>query len=206
MNSRICLIRHGITEGNKNKLFYGHADIPLAEEGVNELKQLAGSGIYPDGSSAHFYTSGLKRTEQTLELIYGRQKHEVLEGLKELNFGDFEMKSYDELKELEEYKTWRADTEGRLAPPGGESLRAFYKRAVRGFEELKRRHMLNVLECRHSGTEAVSIAVCHGGTISAIMESICPRHEDNFYKWIPDPGHGYVICMKDAEVAAVEKF
>ena len=42
MKSRICLIRHGITEGNKRRLYYGHADIPLAPEGVEELKKVKG--------------------------------------------------------------------------------------------------------------------------------------------------------------------
>lgn len=206
MKSKICLIRHGITEGNKNKLYYGHADIPLAEEGINELKRLAKEGLYPDGSKAEFYTTGLRRTEQTLELIYGKQAHETIEGLREINFGDFEMKSYRELKGLEVYQTWIADKKGELAPPNGESLRAFYKRVVRGFEELKRRHALKVIAMRHKEEEALSIAVCHGGTISAILESIYPRVKDNFYGWIPDPGHGYILFMKDGEVADTEKF
>lgn len=206
MDSKICLIRHGITEGNKSRLYYGHADIPLAEEGIEDLKRLARSGIYPDGEKADFYTTGLKRTEQTLELIYGKREHETMEGLKEMNFGDFEMKSYRQLKELEEYQTWIADPKGEICPPNGESLKAFYKRISRSFEELKKRHCLKVISMRHKEEEALSVAVCHGGTISAILESIYPRVKDNFYKWIPDPGHGYMLMMKDGDVADVEKF
>ena len=63
MKSRICLIRHGITEGNKKKLYYGHSDIDLAEEGITELKELVSSGLYPDGEGADFYTTDLKRTQ-----------------------------------------------------------------------------------------------------------------------------------------------
>lgn len=206
MESKICLIRHGITEGNKNKLYYGHADIPLAEEGIAELRRLAEEGIYPDGSNADFYTSGLMRTEQTLELIYGERQHETIEGLKEINFGDFEMKSYRELKELDEYQVWIADQGGRLSPPNGESLSAFYKRVVRGFDDLKKRHALKELSMRHKETEALSIAVCHGGTISAILESIYPKVKDNIYRWIPEPGHGYILYMRDGDVADTEKF
>ena len=182
MESKICLIRHGITEGNKNKLYYGHADIPLAEEGIAELRRLAEEGIYPDGSNADFYTSGLMRTEQTLELIYGERQHETIEGLKEINFGDVEMKSYRELKELDEYQVWIADQGGRLSPPNGESLSAFYKRVVRGFDDLKKRHALKELSMRHKEAEALSIAVCHGGTISSILESIYLKVKDNIYR------------------------
>ena len=206
MRSRICLIRHGLTEANKSKLYYGYADIPLSDDGITEIKRLAEAGVYPDGEGADFYTSGLKRAEQTLELIYGKRDHETLEMLKELNFGDFEMKSHGELKELEEYRTWRADRFGSLAPPNGESLMAFYKRAVRGFEDLKNRHARKVLSMRHSGEEALSITVCHGGTISAILESIHPKVKEHFYKWIPDPGHGYMIFLEDGSVTDTEAF
>ncbi|MFQ7473652.1 MAG: phosphoglycerate mutase family protein, partial [Anaerovoracaceae bacterium] len=71
MESSICLIRHGITEGNKNRLYYGFSDVPLADEGIDELTKLAQAGIYPYDEEADFYTTGLKRTEQTLSLIYG---------------------------------------------------------------------------------------------------------------------------------------
>lgn len=106
MKSRICLIRHGITEGNKKKLYYGHSDIDLAEEGITELKELVSSGLYPDGEGADFYTTDLKRTQQTLKLIYGEREFQMIPDLKEINFGDFEMKSYGELKEIEEYRQW----------------------------------------------------------------------------------------------------
>lgn len=206
MDSKICLIRHGITEGNKNKLFYGHSDIPLAKEGIINLKELVNGGIYPDGSKAEFYTTGLMRTEQTLELIYGKQQHETLHQLKEINFGDFEMKSYEELKDLAEYQTWMADKKGILAPPNGESLSSFSRRVEKGFEDLKQRHLQNVVSMRHKAEEALSITVCHGGTICAILQSIYPELNENFYKWIPDPGHGYMLFMKDAKVADIDKF
>ena len=206
MRSKICLIRHGITEGNKNRLYYGYADIPLAEEGIAALKELEKRDIYPDGSNADFYTTGLRRTEQTMEIIYGKREHEILPQLKEMNFGDYEMKSHGELKVLEYYQTWKADKFGILAPPNGESLQAFYKRIVRGFDDFKKKHMLKVLSMRHRSEEALSIVVCHGGTISAILESTYPKIKDNFYKWIPNPGHGYTLYIEDEDVLGVEKF
>lgn len=44
MISRIYLIRHGITEGNQKKWFYGAADIPLAEEGLQDFRRPCGKG------------------------------------------------------------------------------------------------------------------------------------------------------------------
>lgn len=206
MKSKICLIRHGITEGNKRRLYYGHSDIDLAPEGVEELKAQVASGLYPDGEDADFYTTDLKRTQQTLKLIYGDREFTPLADLKEINFGDFEMKTYGELKALEEYQTWLKDPKGILAPPNGESVQAFYDRIAVGFKDLKNRHALKELKMRHSGKTPMSIVVCHGGTISAMMEEIYPGEKDNFYQWIPDPGHGYMLTLEDGAVVDAEKF
>ena len=206
MKSKICLIRHGITEGNQRRLYYGHADIPLANEGVDELTRLAKAGIYPDGENADFYTSGLLRTEQTFFIIYGEKEHQQLEALKEINFGSFEMKSHEELKEQEDYQTWMDDKNGELAPPQGESITGFYERIAGGFEDLKNRHALKALSMRHKDEEALSVIVCHGGTIAAILESIYPDVKDNFYQWIPDPGHGYNLIIEDGKVVDKEEF
>ncbi|NLD19454.1 MAG: histidine phosphatase family protein [Clostridiales bacterium] len=209
MKSRICLIRHGITEGNVRKLYYGYSDIPLAEEGVEGLKKLTESGIYPDSEKTDFYTSGLIRTEQTLSLIYGQREHKVMDSLREINFGIFEMKSYHELNGLEEYQTWIGDKTGNLVCPGGESLVGFQRRIIKGFKELRKLHAVKELSLRHHKEEALSVVVCHGGTISAIMENTFPGKSgeaDNFFRWVPDPGHGYILTIDDGQIVGKEEF
>ena len=66
---KIHLIRHGTTEANQTKKYYGSTDIPLAMEGVDTVSRLAISGIYPKADGANLYTTGLIRTEQTFFLI-----------------------------------------------------------------------------------------------------------------------------------------
>lgn len=87
MKSKICLIRHGITRGNRDRLYYGQSDIPLIEDGEKEISRLAKEGIYPDSEDAVYYTTGLQRTEQTFGLIYGDKPHDRIELLQEINFG-----------------------------------------------------------------------------------------------------------------------
>jgi broad specificity phosphatase PhoE len=41
------------------------------------------------------------RTEQTFFLIYGCKEHQVLPELREYHFGEFEMKTHDQLSENE---------------------------------------------------------------------------------------------------------
>ena len=199
MNSQIVLIRHGITTGNINRLYYGSTDVPLAEEGVQRLKELKEKGIYPDRETARLYTSGMLRTEQTFELIYGDRPHEQIPQLQELAFGDFEMKKYEELKDNPEYMDWIAGNDTGKAPPNGESLADFAERIEKGFEIIKEKHMLEILRLRNKGQEAMSICVCHGGVISGIMAKLWPEEEKTFFDWIPDPGHGYIIDFEEGK-------
>ena len=94
---KLTLLRHGETDGSRRDLYYGAADIPALPESLAALHENAAA--YP--RAKRYYTSGLLRTEQTLEAIYGPVAHQQLPGLQEMNFGDFEMKSYQELKDTE---------------------------------------------------------------------------------------------------------
>ena len=62
------------------------------------------------------------RTEQTLRLIYGEVLHESWADLREVRFGIFEGKSYNELKGQPDYEAWLAGDWFRNVPPGGESF------------------------------------------------------------------------------------
>lgn len=198
MKSTIHLIRHGITEGNLKRWHYGWADIPLAKEGVENLKEMVSKNIYPRPKDANYYTSGMLRTEQTFKAIYGESKYEILPKLKEMNFGEFEKQTYDELKGDKRYQAWIDDKTGTVAIPGGESRVEFYNRVSEGFSELVGLHRLKELSHRHDREDADTVCVCHGGVISCIMMEQFGA-ADEFLKWIPDPGRGYSITMKDGK-------
>ena len=68
MKSHITLIRHGITEGNVRRLYYGATNVPLAQKGIDELKRLTAEGIYPDGEGAEFITTGMGRADAGADL------------------------------------------------------------------------------------------------------------------------------------------
>lgn len=172
----IYLIRHGITEGNLAHLYYGSTDLSLAPEGIEALKGLR----YEVPEGCRFVTSGMKRTEQTLELLFGDVPHEKIERLKEMDFGAFEMKSYEDLKENPDYIAWITGDVDANVTPGGESGNAMRKRVLDGFSELVA-----------DGEDTV--IVTHGGCIVAIMEALFPNEGKNRYEWQPAPGHGYRI-------------
>ena len=106
--NRLVLLRHGRTEGTERHLYYGATDLPLLEDGVRELKDAARRGVYPAPGGFSFVTTGMRRTDQTLRAIYGDVPFSVLENLREVNFGIFEMKSYEEVKSEPSYQAWLA--------------------------------------------------------------------------------------------------
>ena len=146
------------------------------------------------------------RTEQTINIIYGGPEHGVIEELRELDFGEFEMRTYDELNSIPEYQRWIMAEDNETPPPGGESINDFTGRIRKGFDKLKVQHELYMLKLRNHEQEAVTVCICHGGVISGIMDYIWPGEYKNFFEWIPDPGHGYVLEMEDGSFTGYEKF
>ncbi len=205
MVSRIHFIRHGITEGIKNKWFYGWEDLPLIQEGIDELKRFKDEGIYPKLDDADCYTSGMIRADQTLKTIYGDVPFRVIPDLKEMNFGMWECKTFDQLKEMEGFELWMNDRNGSFRFPGGESSADFIERARRGLDELMGYHRLKELSHRHSGKDAVSIMVCHGGVIAAAMCHMAGKPQETFWDWIPAPGRGYTLYFDNGDFSSYEK-
>ena len=179
----VHLIRHGKTKANEQKLYYGQTDIPLLETGIEELVSLKNQGIYPP-PAAMFFTSGLLRTEQTIDILYGNVARIAVPGMAEYHFGLFEMKSYEELKEREDYQAWITDETGVVSCPGGESKKQFKRRIIEGYA-----YVLSKILQTGSNSAFVS---CHGGTICCIMEFLMPGQK-NFYEWQPQPARGYTL-------------
>ncbi|MCI8609778.1 MAG: phosphoglycerate mutase family protein [Firmicutes bacterium] len=204
MKSYIHFIRHGITEGNAKKWYYGWTDVPLLPEGVAALQNLCAQGIYPPLLDADCYTSGMVRTEQTFQVIYGDAPHRALPHMKEINFGDWERLTFEELKSDPHFDTWINDKTGTVAYPGGESLSTFAVRIGQGLTELLALHHLKELSHSADNQDAVSILVCHGGVIAASMENMFPNEKETFWQWVPDPGHGYTVYLKDGKPESYE--
>ena len=180
--NRLVLLRHGRTEGTERHLYYGATDLPLLEDGVRELKDAARRGVYPAPGGFSFVITGMRRTTETLRAIYGDVPFSVLEDLREVNFGIFEMKSYEEVKSEPSYQAWLAGDWFSNTPPQGESFRASEARIARGLEHLLAR-------------EEDTICICHGGTILTAMQRLFPEEGKDGYAWQPKPGFGYTIDL-----------
>ena len=142
---KIHLIRHGKTAANLNGVYIGHTDMPLSPEGLSELLEMKKTYVYP--GAARFFTAPLSRCRQTLQVLYPGVKQEIVEGLTECDFGDWENKSIVQLKSDPAFLSWMEGTQTEI--PHGESTVDFQKRVTKAFEGV-------VEELMRSGdTEAV---------------------------------------------------
>ena len=177
----IVLIRHGKTEGNKEKRYIGRTDQPLSEEGIAVIKE--NLGRYP--SVEKVYASPMKRTRQTAELIYPGQAPELVDGLREMDMGVFEGKNHAELKNRPSYILWVA-TRGKISIPGGESMKDFGKRTMDAFTQV-----LGDMQAEGIKRSAV---VAHGGTIMSIVSQLA---DDDYYKYMVNNGAGFRLTLDD---------
>lgn len=60
---KLHFIRHGMTEGNRQGLFVGRTDLPVSEEGFDQLALLRDTYDYPRVEAV--YSSPLSRCRQT---------------------------------------------------------------------------------------------------------------------------------------------
>lgn len=171
----IYLIRHGKTEANEKRLYCGSTDLPLSAAGAEELRSL-----HYAIENVRFLTSGMKRTEQTLQILFGPVEHTVEPGFREVDFGIFEMHSYDQLKNSPDYQAWISGDNEANTPPGGESGNQMRRRVLAAFSAVQ--------ELRQD-----TVIVTHGGVIAAIMAELFPEENKNRYQWQPKNGYGYAI-------------
>ena len=168
----IYLIRHGKTEANEKHLYCGSTDLPLSDAGRAELQE-----IHYDIKNVRFLTSGMKRTNETLQILFGDVPYETDPRFREVDFGIFEMHSYEELKDTPEYQTWLTGDNEANIPPQGESGAQMKMRILQALSEI----------------QEDTCIITHGGVIAAIMAHLFPEEGKNRYEWQPKPGRGWAI-------------
>lgn len=177
----IYLVRNGATKENSEGRYIGHTDTPLSEESAQNLTALKEEYVYPPVEA--LFSSPLKRCIETAQILYPEAKPIIMNDFIELDFGAFENKTAEQLKENEDFKAWLAGEPG-ADPPYGESNAHFAKRVCTAFEK-------TVDGLLKTGTSSAAI-VTHGGVIMTILAAYgipqLPMHE-----WICPDGGGYAV-------------
>jgi broad specificity phosphatase PhoE len=158
--SRLILVRHGVTEWNREGRWQGRLDPPLSDDGRREAR-LAAARIAedPDLRPARILSSTLGRASQTAELIGAAVglAVELDPRLMEIGAGEWEGRTHDELEatDADRYRAWRSQ-ESDARPPGGEPLEAAIGRV---------RELLTELA---AGGPWPSLLVSHGGILRVL--------------------------------------
>ena len=185
---QILLLRHGRTRANEEHLYCGSTDWPLSEEGRKCLTQKR--GVYGTEWES-FYTSGLIRTKETQEILFGEQKAAKEEpNLREMDFGAFEGKSYEMLRANPAYQEWISGDNERKICPGGESGDQMKERVLSALDRILQRDPAKRI-----------VIVTHGGPIAAIMQRLFPEKDLNRYEWQPECGEGYLLRITGSSLA-----
>ncbi len=178
----IIWVRHFMTPGNRKKQYIGSTDEPLDEEMIpRDLKD------YPQIDA--LTVSPMLRCRQTAERIWSSMPFETEPLMRELDFGEYERKTYEELKNEPVYQAW-LDSGGAGAFPGGEDRADFQKRCVQGAENMISR--LIAEDRKRAGV------VVHGGTIMAVLSAFDPEKRP-FYHWQVSNGNGYITDIDPEE-------
>ena len=179
----LILIRHGKTKGNEEKRYIGITDESLSILGRQELIFYKEQGCYPEVGG--LYSSPMMRCRESAALIYPGQNQEIIAEISECSFGEFEGKTYQELKHQPEYIAW---IDGNGHPPAGEDRQEFSSRVWRGF--------LTILDdSNKKGIEKAAV-VLHGGSLMVIMGMLLGTPE-RFYEFQVKNGRGF--CLEFAE-------
>jgi probable phosphoglycerate mutase len=139
--TRLILVRHGETELTATRRYSGRGDVPLNETGEAQARATAGrlSGL----RVAAVLSSPLSRCTSTARILadaLGNPSVATDPDLIECDFGDWEGRTFTEVRER-----WPAELDAWLAspaqaPPGGESFRAVNVRVRRVVARLRADH------------------------------------------------------------------
>ena len=157
--------RHGATKGNEERRYVGRTDEDITKNSEEYLKTIE------TVDADVVFSSPLKRCVHTAEILFPENKIIIKNRIEETDFGDFEYKNYEELKENKDYQSW-LDSGGKSGFPNGEGYLEFKERCITAFEEIKE-------ECLKNNYKKVAV-VSHGGVIMAIFEKFA---EGNFYDY-----------------------
>lgn len=188
----VNILRHGKTELNERHCYIGITDESLSKNGRNEIMEKALTGMYTPVDKV--FASPFKRAVESADIMYPDIVKIIINNFSEMDFGSFEGKNFDELKDNKHYRKWIDEARGAsaeeisheygdLGEPGAdgivlpENMQSFYERILNGLNEV----LLMSLDAGE-----VSI-VAHGGTIMAIASSLSG---EDYYSYMLSCGDG----------------
>jgi phosphoserine phosphatase len=140
--TKIILIRHGHVEGIEPEHFRGRTELPLTELGRAQAKAVA-ARIAKTWNAAKVYTSPMGRCVETGQEIAKacRIASEPMEALNDLDYGQWQWRTYDEVRATwpELFAAWHT-TPHLVRFPEGDSLQDLVARTANALRFVLERH------------------------------------------------------------------
>lgn len=188
MNTPLYLLRHTHV-AIENGLCYGQLDVDVAKSFSDEVTHI--QKLLRPLSLSHVYTSPLQRCTKlaaALHLTACKDKR-----LMEMDFGHWEGQSWESIYTSETGKKW-FENPLTLPCPEGESFSDVIARTSSFIHDLK--EVSNMQE-----VSGATLLIAHGGSIRAILATLCqiPHHE-LFDIAIP---YGHIIVIRQGQFTAL---
>lgn len=186
--TRLLLVRHGATALTAQRRYSGRGDVPLSEVGLAQARATGARVKALAPSVAAVVTSPLVRCTTTAEVIAatlgGAVPVEVEPDLVECDFGEWEGKTFTEVRAQwpDEMDAWLGSTEE--APPGGESFRAVATRVRR------------VVATLHKGyPESTLVVVSHVSPLKILLRDALAAGDAFLHRLYLDPAGLSIVDM-----------
>jgi broad specificity phosphatase PhoE len=178
--TRLLLVRHGESEGNRDRTFTQNPDVPLTAFGRQQARAAA-RRLADRYRPSRIVASPFTRARQTAEIIAGEfgLTVEFEAAFREQSFGVFAGQPYDALVSDAAYHegprwNWR--------PQGGESLIDVYERVIPAFDRVTQAAL---------GEDVVIVS--HGG----VMVTLCAYVSGSWEGVAVTPNAGIVVVEHD---------
>ena len=200
----LTLIRHGKTPSNREHRYLGVTEEALSGEGRKQLEILAEKDILK--KTWLLFISPMLRCQESAGILFPGRKAYPIEEWREMNFGAYEGKNYEDLKNDPYYQKW-IDSNGTLPFPEGESQQEYIKRCHRGLLTATKIIQKEIAENQMTESQPRNItAVVHGGTIMALLHILAGG---NYFDYQVKNGGGYCckfrLCGEEWKLDSLEE-
>lgn len=183
---KILVVRHLESIANLKRVYSGWSDVDITNKGIKRGLELRKIYSKLDLNGYLFFSSSLLRARKSMEIMFPNKPYTPLDGLKETNFGIFEMKTYPELKDTVEFQEWISGNFTENVPPQGESYVMMGSRIIETLQKL--------LELKKD-----LVIVTHGGPLGIIMRYLLNDNEGDIYKYDMPNGEGFLVDLDTLE-------
>lgn len=154
----LTVVRHTSVDGSKG-ICYGITDVPVSPDFRNEIEQVRQK--LGEQKFDAIFSSPLSRCTLLAEELTKNLPVQTDSRLTELNFGDWEMTSWDSIFESAAGKAWFADYANKPCP-NGESFAELIKRTRAFLSDLENRTFASVLVVTHAGIVRAMMCLLQG--------------------------------------------